>query len=221
MKTFGSPLQSRLLRSFSRMTVPLALSVVLVFSLVASAHERRKAGTHTMVVGWAEEPAFSGFKNAVQVVITDSQDKPVTDLGDDLKVEVIFGNEKRGPLALDPAFGPRFGRQGEYQAPLIPTRPGNYTFHFVGEIKGQKVDASFTSSDDTFDPVRESADAEFPVKDPSRAELSGFVERVGMRLDTTRSTANSARFLSIVAIIVGAVALIAAVGGRRSSVRAR
>src|SRR5687767_12786068 len=57
MKMFGRLLQSGLLRYVLWMTVPLAITVVLVCSPVASAHERRKAGTHTMVVGWAEEPA--------------------------------------------------------------------------------------------------------------------------------------------------------------------
>lgn len=165
-----------------------------------------------MVVGWADEPTFVGFKNGVQLILNDAQGKPVTDLGDELKVEVSFGDQKTGLLALERAFGKTFGRKGDYRAPIIPTRPGNYTFHFVGAIKDQKVDQSFTSSEKTFDPVAEASGIEFPVKDPSRSELAGRLERLGPRIDAAtaaargaESASTSARSLSIAAIVLGAV----------------
>ena len=158
----------------------------------ASAHERRTVGTLQFVVGWAAEPAYSGFLNAVSFTIRDASGArpvPVTDVGDALKVEVSFGAEKVGPMALESVFN----SPGEYQAPLIPTRPGVYKFRFVGTVKGQPVDETFTSSDSTFDSPEDAAEIEFPVKDPSPAELSTRVERVDTRPRAAGEAADDAK----------------------------
>jgi hypothetical protein len=200
---------------------------VIVLLLVVSAgpalaHEHRHVGTIEMVVGWADEPTFVGFKNGVQLILA-TADKPLLDLGDTLKVEVIFGNEKVGPLPLQRAFGKTYGRPGDYRTPLIPTRAGTYTFHFVGTIKDQKVDQSFTCSEKTFDCVDDAAGIEFPAKDPSRAELAGRVERLSPRIEAVQAAATEAkdgaatgRTLAIVGIVLAAVALVMSLrGGRR------
>ena len=203
----------------------LALCLPLTFPGVAGAHERRQVGGYVMRVGWAEEPTFAGVKNAVQVLLADAAGKPVTDLPEDLKVEIIFGTQKMGPLALQAAFGKTFGRPGDFRASVIPTRPGNYTFHFVGTLGGQKVDQSFTSSETTFDPVQEAVPIEFPVKDPSPGELSGRLDRVATRIDTAQAAAQDAaaaarqgRVLGAVGVVAGIVALVVAVGANRRRV---
>ncbi len=188
----------------------------------ALAHEHRQVGPFEMVVGWADEPAFVGFKNGVQLILAAS-DKPVVDLGDTLKVEVLFGDEKMGPLPLHLAFGKTFGRPGDYRASLIPTRAGTYTFHFVGTIKDEKVDQSFTCSEKTFDCVDDTSGIEFPAKDPSRAELAGRVERLSPRIEAVQAAATEAKdgattgkTLAIVGIVLAAGALVASFrGGRR------
>ena len=107
----------------------------------AFAHERRTVGPLQFVVGWADEPAYAGFLNAVQITIRDTSGAgdpvPVTDVGDALKVEVSFGADKVGPLDLDSVFN----SPGEYQSPMIPSRAGVYTFRFVGTVKGQAIDS--------------------------------------------------------------------------------
>ena len=200
-----------------------AVLLPLMFTGMASAHERRQVGSYVMRIGWADEPAFAGVKNAVQLLLADSSGKPATDLPEDLKVEIIFGSQKMGPLALEAAFGKTFGRPGDFRAAVIPTRPGNYTFHFIGSLGGQLVDQSFTSSDKTFDPVTESQAIEFPAKDPSPGELAGRLERLGPRIDEGQSaaraaaaTASQARLLGIVGILVGLVGIVVGVtSGRR------
>lgn len=181
----------------------------------ATAHERRAEQGLQMTVGWATEPAFAGSINAVQLVLLDGTGAPIRDLGDGLKVEVRYGDRTYGPVVLQPAFGETFGRPGEYRAPLVPSRPGTYTFHFTGTVHGQAVDQSFTSSETTFHDVRSTADVEFPARDPSRADLSAKLDRLSARLDAaggrTRDTANFARTLAMAATALGALAV--AVGG--------
>jgi hypothetical protein len=186
------------------------LGVVLALAGPAAAHERRKVGAYMMSVGWGDEPPYAGVKNGVQLLLKDAAGRAVTDLPEDLKVEIIFGTQKMGPLSLQAAFGRSFGTPGDYRADVIPTRPGNYTFHFIGSLNGQPVDQSFTSSDKTFDPVQEAAGIEFPAKDPSPGEMAALLERLGARVESAQSSARSAaaaagqaRTLAIVGIAVG------------------
>src|SRR3989441_5835834 len=202
----------------------LGLALPLVILNTATAHEERKEGSYELAVGWAHEPTYVGFKNAVQLFLKDAKGKPMLNLGDSLKVEVIFSDQKSGLLTLEPAFDVEegFGTPGDYQASLIPTRPGTYTFHFVGSIKGQKVDQTFTSSEKTFDSPRAPSEVEFPAKDPSTADLASRLERLSPRGDTVQAAATAghaaatqARVLSVVAGGLGVVSLFAARGRRR------
>jgi len=201
----------------------LVVGVLGSLCIPGDAHERRTVGKFVMNVGWAEEPTYAGFKNGVQLVLRDASDKPVTDLPEDLKVEIIFGTQKFGPLALEAAFGKRFGTPGDYRAPLVPTRPGNYTFHFIGSLDGQRINESFTSSDKTFDPVTEAGGIQFPAKDPSAGELAGLLERLSARVESVQTStreaaaaARAARTLGAIGIAAGIAGLIVALGlGRR------
>ncbi|HYM90098.1 MAG TPA: hypothetical protein VEW91_00515, partial [bacterium] len=183
------------------------------FSMPGDAHERRTVGKFVMGVGWADEPAYAGFKNGVQLLLRDASDKPVTDLPEDLKVEVIFGTQKFGPLALEAAFGKRFGTPGDFRAPLVPTRPGNYTLHFMGSLDGQRIDESFTSSDKTFDPVVEASGIEFPAKDPSAGELGGLLERLSARVESVQASARDAAAAARAARTLGAIGIAAGIAG--------
>ncbi len=201
------------------------VGMVGILSTLASAHEHRHVGSVEMTVGWVDEPTFVGFKNGVQLILN-SNEKPLLDLGDTLKVEVIFGNEKLGPLPLERAFGKTYGRPGDYHASMIPTRAGTYTFHFIGTIKNEKVDQSFTCSEKTFDCVDDTAAIEFPAKDPSRADLAGRIERLNPRVETVQAavteaqaTASSARTMGIVGIVLAIVALAVTVFSGRARAR--
>lgn len=205
----------------------IAACVLLALPRITLAHEHRRVGPYEMTVGWAEEPTYAGLKNAALLILTDASGKPVTDLTDTLKVEVVFGNQKTGLLSLDRAWGKTFGMPGDYRAPIIPTRPGVYTFHFVGSISGQKVDQSFTASDTTFDPVAAAAAIEFPIKDPSVGELSGRLERLGSRIEAARSAARDAaaaaaqaRVLAILGVVGGVAGIVVELSSRRGRVRA-
>jgi hypothetical protein len=202
-----------------RLFAAAAGAVTLTLSAVAgaSAHEHRTigAGAYLMRVGWSNEPAFTGVRNAVQLFLSDSANKPVTDLGDTLKVQVAYQGTTSDPLSLSPAFGATFGTPGEYDSPLLPTRPGVYTFHVTGAIHGTPVGESFTSSPTTFDSVKDETAIEFPVKDPSRGDLSTGVQRLVSRvapmpgqIRAADASARRAQDAANRATVIGAVALV-------------
>jgi hypothetical protein len=209
---------------------PLAAVVGLAAVLVtftsagpASAHEARKIGKYNVEVGFGDEPAYTGEKNSVQLLLKDASDKPVVDLGDTLKVDVTQGGGAADTQKLSLTMGPNFevggdGIPGDYRAWFIPTAPGPYTFHFTGSIKGQKVDEKFTSSPTTFDEVQDPTQVEFPAKDPTTGQLSARVDRENQRLDQAlvdarkqaSDEAGTARLIAIAGVVVGVLGLAAA-----------
>lgn len=198
-------------------TLPLAVGLAVAGATPAVAHERRTVGALQLVVGWGDEPAYTGFKNSVQVTISGADGgAAVTDVGDSLKVEVIKGADKVGlPLVANFRVG-AFGAPGDYRAWLTPTRPGGYTFHFTGNVHGQVVDETFSSSKTTFDDVEDVATIQFPAKDPSPGQVATRVDREVPRLETSLRQADdragTARTLALVGIGVGVLGLLAAAG---------
>ena len=201
----------------TRLAPALAVALLLLAAAPASAHEHKAIGKYEFTVGWGDEPAYAGFKNSVSLGLEDANHKPVTDAGDGLKVEVTSGDQKL-TLPMEPNFGEEYGEPGDYRAWLIPTRPGTYTFHFTGKIRGDDVDASFTSSDTTFDNIKSTTEIEFPAKDPSTGELAQRLTRTETRAvdaaTSAKDDASGARTLGIVGIALGAVALVIALVGR-------
>src|SRR5207247_11268296 len=108
----------------------LAMVCMLAPSLTitqnGSAHEERKVGSYQVAVGWADEPTYVGFKNAVEMFLKDTKGKPVLNLGDTLKVEVVFGDQKSGLLTVEPALDvdESFCPPRRYLASLTRTRSG-------------------------------------------------------------------------------------------------
>jgi hypothetical protein len=208
-----------------RRVIALAIPFACVFTLItagpASAHEQRKVGTFQVEVGWGDEPTYAGFKNSVQFILHDADDKPVTDLGDTLKVEAKSGDQTAQlPLVPNFSLGPdAAGDPGDYRAWLVPTRPGTYSFHFTGTIRGQAVDETFTSSETTFDDVADPSAVEFPAKDPTVGQVNDRLDRETARVGdsanaaTTRANkakddAGTARTIAIAGVGVGVVALV-------------
>jgi hypothetical protein len=196
--------------------VGLAAVVLVALSGPAWAHEERKVGAYHFVVGWGEEPAYAGIKNSVQLILSTASGKAVNNLGDTLQVEVIFGNQKLSlPLELnfDPDSGE--GMPGDYRAWMIPTSPGDYTFHFSGKIGTQSVDQSFTSGPSTFEPVKDPAQVEFPIKEPPVSQVAGLAQRLSARLQAamaaqrrSQDSANSAKTIGYIGIAVGSVGIL-------------
>lgn len=190
----------------------VAALIALAIPAAAMAHEHLSAGGLQYTVGWLNEPTYAGSVNAVQLELARGG-SPVTDGA--LQVVVVFG--ERNGTQKSPALDlvPSDETPGEYTADIVPTRPGTYTFHITGKAGGAGVDQYFTSGEKTFDEPKDPTAAEFPVKDPTTGQLA-------QRLDGTDSkvtSLQSASTRSTIALIVGVVGLIVALGaifvGRR------
>lgn len=194
-----------------------ACLTALVVVVPAFAHETNEVGELAVEIGWGVEPAYVGQLNSVQVIVTHKADgDPVEDAGADLEATVTYGDEEV-VVTLAPNFQER---AGEYRALLIPTAPGDYTFRIRGTVEGQKVDEKVSSSPDTFSPVEAAAAVQFPVKEPSTAEIAARLDaeiaRVagqGAEVDSgpSQSAVDSARTMGLVGIAVGAVGIVLAV----------
>lgn len=179
----------------------IALICLIALATPALAHETRLEGGVQAVVGWATEPAYVGYPNAVQLRLSESG-QPITDLGtDELQVEVTFGGQKTPPMALTPAFN----SPGEYRAALMPTRAGEYSFRFFGTIQGEPYDQTFTSGEETFDSPRNPADVSFPAKDPTAGELAASIEQL-----SSEEESGGAGTTGMIALGLGALALVVA-----------
>jgi hypothetical protein len=180
----------------------------------AGAHEARRVGDHDVVVGWATEPAYAGFSNHVSAEISHGKE-PIKDA--ELEVVVAFGSEGAETTTDPLPLGPAFDTPGQYLAFIIPSRLGTYSFQVTGMVEGEEFDETFTSGPQTFDDVRNPADAEFPAQDPTRGELSGALDRLTARIEDLRAEVNAdeggnpvAMWIAIGAGVVALTALVLA-----------
>ena len=183
----------------------MAIGLAAVATPVA-AHIVKQVGPYTVALGWVREPSYVGQLNAVQVVIKDAKGNPVSDLGaDDLKVVVSTAGQQSDPMSLAPTFDEDtgLGIPGDYEAPLIPTAPGDYTFHVTGTIHSTKIDETATSSDTTFNAVVDPSDVQFPSKLPALADIATRVERVDARVQSQISAAGDAKASAQGALVAG------------------
>jgi hypothetical protein len=194
----------------------LAGLLVPLLASPAAAHEHRTVGKYNLVVGFGTEPAFAGNPNSVQLILSDAKDKPVTTLGDTLKVAITTGNAEAKELTLEPNFGDGWGEQGDYRAFFIPTTAGQYSFKLTGTIGSQKINQTFTSGPNSFSDMGDPAELQFPVKDPSGTQLTARLDREATRTqaalteqrDQARDDAAASRTLAILGLIVGTLGLV-------------
>jgi len=170
----------RIARPFGVILAMLAVAALL--PAVASAHENRDivGGKYHLVVGFLDEPAYTGFKNSLDLRVTDPT-KPTPAAGETatngieglestLQVEIIYGDQKK-TLPLEP----RFRTPGAYNAWVIPMAAGDYTFHIFGTINGDQIDEMFTSSPEGFGAVKDAASIQFPQQSASTGTVAGTI----------------------------------------------
>jgi hypothetical protein len=204
----------------------LAVTGTLIAAPAAQAHVEADIGKYHVAVGFGTEPVYAGQVNSVQMFLHyKASDKPVLNLGDTLKVSVQFGNQTKDLGTMKPFFEVgESGIPGDYRAWFIPTRSGPYTFHFTGKIFSQKVDKSFTSGKKTFDSAVDPGGIEFPVQDPTNAELAGRIQQEVPRLTAAASdasdAASSAKAVATIGVVVGALGLIVGIAALATRRRA-
>jgi hypothetical protein len=149
----------------------IILSAIFLFVLSALsapifAHEGREVAEYELHFGWRVEPAYAGLLNGPEVFIAVHQHEgeatpetpvDISTLEVNLQAEVTFGDQTT-TLTLRPAWG----ETGHYIAELIPTLPGDYSFHLTGTIGDVAVDEIFTSADGEFSSVEPTTDVMFP-----------------------------------------------------------
>ncbi|MEO5704514.1 MAG: hypothetical protein ABIR64_05910 [Candidatus Limnocylindrales bacterium] len=168
-------------------------SLLAAFALApaASAHEGIEVGEYLVEIGWLNEPAIVGQPNAVQVTVRNHEDEsPVVDLVPGaLAVVVSTAGQDSEHFDLIPVFDAedKTGPLGEYDASLVPTAPGNYTFHIEGRIHGTDVDVTVRSEDGAFDGVIGSSEFEFPAKLPNLTEVATRLDRIDGRIEALQS----------------------------------
>jgi hypothetical protein len=197
-----------------------AFALVAVLALVAgglassdhaSAHEVRGVGNYQFVVGFLNEPAFAYEQSGLDLRVSffpngapqgggeesEGQGQPVEGLEDTLKAEVIAGGAAaKQELPIEAAFGD----PGAYESPMIFTVPGDYSFHIFGDIQGQKIDETFDSGPETFGPMENPQDIQFPqtLAAPATSNEASNSSNDGGSDDTARA-------LGIIGIIVGVI----------------
>jgi hypothetical protein len=178
-------------------TFAIVVSSFAMTSNIALGHEHRTVGPYTFVVGWLNEPAYVNTANGLSLDVTEtSSSTPVEGLATTLQAEVIVGGGAK-KLSLDLATDEE--TPGHYAGSFIPTKTGDYIFHIFGTAGSTKVDERFESGPNTFDGVISTDPLQFPDRIAANAELAA-------RLDSLQT-------LVIAAIVIGALALLASVGG--------
>jgi len=207
--------------------IGIAMSVVLIWPSIASAHVVKKVGPVEMEIGFGTEPAYTGQPNSLYLLLSDNG-KPVVNLGDSLKVSVsAAGSSVDLPLVPNFELGGD-GVPGEYRAYFVPSMPGPYTFHLTGKVDATAIDETVSSGPKTFDQVQDLSSATFPsIPYPGNGELASRIQADAARTSAALTAANAAaasaknaagtaRLLTIVALAVGLVGLGVGVSAKRS-----
>ena len=165
------------------------LLLSLLSAPIVAAHGHTAASGFNLVIGWSGEPALVGQPNAIQLFVYDQDEKPITDIpADAISVVASTAGQDSSSMSLAPAFG----TPGAYSAEIIPTAPGDYTFHFTGTIHHKAIDVSMASGAETFDAVVAPSDLEFPVKQPTLTEVGTRLDRIDGRIVALQSSAPAA-----------------------------
>lgn len=154
-----------MLHRIGRATVLGIMLTSLVGVSAVLAHESRDVGEYTFVVGFLNEPVYSGDKSGLDLRVSKG-DEPVEGLAETLTATVTFGSQTR-----DLEISAAFGQPGAYRSVFFPTAAGPYTFTITGTIEGTPIDESFTSGPDTFSEVRDVTAGQFPVAFPATADI--------------------------------------------------
>lgn len=191
--------------------------VTLSLSHSAFAHERRDIGAYQFVVGWIIEPALVEEPNGVDLTVTRISDgSNVEGVEKSLKVAISYAGGK----FTDPqTLRTRFGMPGKYTFDAFPTKVGEYTFHFTGDIEGVTIDEKFVSGPGRFGNIEAKTALMIPEKQPSIGELAAKVDSVGNVEPTRPQTATTeaassdgtARALAVAGLVVGAIGLVAGI----------
>jgi methionine-rich copper-binding protein CopC len=188
-------------RAFAAVAALAAVVALFVtLSITATAHETRRVGAYTLIVGWRSEPTIQGIPNGVFIrVFETAANRNVEGLDKTLAVSVRAG----GAPEYKPPLKPIAGSPGQYAGDIIPSRTGDYIFVFAGKVENLDVNESFESGPGRFDVVRSPADITYPDPAAANVELTRQLAELRTTVDQTRLLALAAAVLGTSALVVG------------------
>ncbi|MBI1828537.1 MAG: hypothetical protein HY222_06650 [Thaumarchaeota archaeon] len=154
----------------------------------ASAHISKVFGNYIVEVGWANEPAFAGQMNSIQVIVKkDNVDNgtAIVDALANMQISVKYGTVSK---QLD--FVPSDEVLGLYSSPLIPTRVGSYNVAMKGTVEGQNIDTEYVLDD-----VGSSDTINFPQTSDTSSnmgQIGTIINQLTSDIEDAKSSANSA-----------------------------
>lgn len=158
-------------------------------------HERIVSGDYALTLGWLDEPAIVGLKNAALVeVATAKDDQPVEGAEGSLTAQIVYGGKGKELL-----LRPLEGQPGTYVGDFIPTRRGTYTLKLGGTIKGQPIDVSHDIEE-----VGTPDSLAFPEP---QADLQKSIDALQSELSTTRIFAVVGASLGTIGLVLAGVAI--------------
>lgn len=185
--------------------VAVAVSVTVEVGGIASAHETRRVGPYSLVVGWLNEPAFQGVPNGASVRVSDTRVSPakaVEGLERTLTLEVRSGGLSAGYARPLRAV---FGQPGLYAVDLIPTAAGAYRYVIKGRIEDLELSETFESGPGRFNDVEGQAAMQYPVQAPAGSDLAARLDAIEQRIGAIQGLAIVALALAVVLPVANAV----------------
>jgi len=169
----------------------LALTIIILSQRTALAHERVEIGPYVIVVGWVNEPAIVGERNALFLEITEN-DEPVTGVEATLDAELLYaGRTFRSNLT--PSL-----TSGQYTVEFFPTVRGQYSVRLFGAIGETELD-EVVEPEEVFSADR----LQFPEPEPSVRELQRETQQQIDELEARLQTAQVVAYIGVGAGLVG------------------
>ena len=217
--------------------LPTVLAVALITMISAAAvfgHEDREEGDYIFKVGFHDEPAYEGLRNAVSLRVTTMKAEDQGEgHGEATQKEAAKESDHHGEPPTVPVEGLEATLQvevthvpsgaskfmnlraawndpGHYVADLIPTSPGHYRFRFFGTIEGNEIDSTYDSraGGGSFDDIRVASAIHFPETVASGRELESAVRGAQAEAQQARDAAASAEDGVSSASMLGIVGII-------------
>lgn len=181
--------------------VLVAVTVLLGWFAAAPltlAHGSTSIGPYTLVVGWVNEPPIIGERNAILLIVTNTESgEAISGVEATLDAEVVYGG-KTFRANLNPTT-----IAGEYHLDLIPTVRGLYNLHLFGNIGDTNVELTL-EPEEVFGADR----LQFPEAEPDTFALEETIATLEDELRQTRTLAFVGLGIGILGIGIGLMSLL-------------
>ncbi len=183
----------------SSLHVTVAVILCLAVSLLVSvspalAHDRVEVGPYVIVIGWEKEPVIVGERNAIVFEISEDE-APVEGL--ELEAQVNYAGETFSGN-LSPTGAP-----GAYSLEILPTVRGQYQVLLSGAIGDTQVNESLEPEE-----VLPARTLQFPQFAPDALELQATIDDLAGQLQTARLLTIAALLITLVAIVIAVIGLL-------------